>query len=134
MFRQRMTPDGTLVLRNIEKKDGGVYGCLASNQAGTDTMTSTVTYIGKCQNAQTFTLRVSHIHTQKCMHTSITRFLFAVSVEMFYQFYNNSPTLESPVVRVDLHKILIGIGETTVMACSASGVPQPEIWWYKGIS
>ncbi|XP_041648005.1 hemicentin-1 [Cheilinus undulatus] len=82
--RHRMTPDGTLVIRNMEQKDGGVYGCLASNQAGTDTMTSILTYI------------------------------------------------ESPVVTVALSDILISIGETTVMACSASGVPQPEIWWYKG--
>uniref|UniRef100_A0A665VTB7 Hemicentin-1 n=1 Tax=Echeneis naucrates TaxID=173247 RepID=A0A665VTB7_ECHNA len=82
--RHRMTPDGTLVLRKVEKKDGGVYGCLASNQAGTDTMASTLTYV------------------------------------------------ESPVVTVALNEILIGIGETTVMACSASGIPQPEIWWYKG--
>ncbi|XP_035509461.1 hemicentin-1 [Morone saxatilis] len=82
--RYRMTPDGTLVIRNMEKKDGGVYGCLASNRAGTDTMTSSLTYI------------------------------------------------ESPVVTVALSDILIGIGETTVMACSASGTPQPEILWYKG--
>uniref|UniRef100_A0A3Q1B6M5 Hemicentin-1 n=1 Tax=Amphiprion ocellaris TaxID=80972 RepID=A0A3Q1B6M5_AMPOC len=82
--RHRMTPDGSLIIRNMEKKDGGVYGCLASNQAGTDSMTSILTYI------------------------------------------------ESPVVTVALSEILIGIGETTVMACSASGVPQPEIWWYKG--
>ncbi|AWP10692.1 putative hemicentin-1 [Scophthalmus maximus] len=82
--RHRMTPDGTLVIRNMEKKDGGVYGCLASNLAGTDTMSSILTYI------------------------------------------------EFPVVTVALSEILIGIGETTVMACSASGVPQPEIWWYKG--
>ncbi|XP_045905935.1 hemicentin-1 [Micropterus dolomieu] len=82
--RHRMTPDGTLVIRNMEKKDGGVYGCLASNQAGTDTMTSILTYI------------------------------------------------ESPVLTVALSEILIGIGETTVMTCSASGTPQPEIWWYKG--
>ncbi|XP_010789623.1 hemicentin-1-like [Notothenia coriiceps] len=82
--RHRMTPDGTLVIRNMEKKDGGVYGCLASNQAGTYTVTSTLTYI------------------------------------------------ESPVVTVALSDILIGIGETTVMACSASGIPQPDILWYKG--
>ncbi|XP_068563703.1 hemicentin-1 [Cebidichthys violaceus] len=82
--RHRMTADGTLVIRNMEKKDGGVYGCLASNKAGTDTVTSILTYI------------------------------------------------ESPVVTVALRDILIGIGETTVMACSASGIPQPEIWWYKG--
>lgn len=48
VFRLRMTPDGTLVIRNMERKDGGVYGCLASNQAGTDTMTSILTYIGEC--------------------------------------------------------------------------------------
>uniref|UniRef100_A0A3Q1FDM7 Ig-like domain-containing protein n=1 Tax=Acanthochromis polyacanthus TaxID=80966 RepID=A0A3Q1FDM7_9TELE len=84
MASSRMTPDGSLIIRNMEKKDGGVYGCLASNQAGTDSMTSILTYN------------------------------------------------ESPVVTVALSEILIGIGETTVMACSASGVPQPEIWWYKG--
>lgn len=50
VFRHRMTPDGTLVIRNMEKKDEGVYGCLASNQAGTDTMTSILTYIGESQN------------------------------------------------------------------------------------
>ncbi|XP_028259472.1 hemicentin-1 [Parambassis ranga] len=82
--RHRMTPDGTLVIRKMEKRDGGNYGCLASNQAGTDTMTSVLTYI------------------------------------------------ESPVVTVALSEILVGIRETTVMACLASGVPQPEIWWYKG--
>ncbi|XP_034531212.1 hemicentin-1 [Notolabrus celidotus] len=82
--RHRMTPDGTLVIRNMEKKDGGVYGCLASNQAGTDTMTSILSYN------------------------------------------------ESPVVTVALSDILISVGETTVMACSSSGIPQPEIRWYKG--
>ncbi|XP_029988074.1 hemicentin-1 [Sphaeramia orbicularis] len=82
--RHRMTPDGTLIIKNTQQKDGGVYGCLGSNQAGTDTMTSILTYI------------------------------------------------ESPVVTVALSELLIGIGETTIMACSSSGVPQPEIWWYKG--
>ncbi|XP_040926337.1 hemicentin-1 isoform X2 [Betta splendens] len=82
--RHRMTPDGTLVIRNAAKKDGGVYGCLASNQAGTHAMTAVLTYV------------------------------------------------ESPVVTVALSQILTGIGETTVMTCSASGAPKPEIWWYKG--
>lgn len=41
---------------------------------------------------------------------------------------------ESPVVTVALSEILVGIGETAVLACSASGTPQPEIWWYKGNS
>lgn len=39
---------------------------------------------------------------------------------------------ESPVVIVVLSEILIGLGETTILACSASGIPQPEIRWFKG--
>lgn len=42
-----MTGDGTLSIRNVEKMDEGVYGCLASNQAGTDSMVSILTYIGE---------------------------------------------------------------------------------------
>lgn len=47
MFRLRLSPDGSLVIRNTEQKDEGVYSCLASNVAGTDTATSTVTYMGE---------------------------------------------------------------------------------------
>uniref|UniRef100_A0AAV2L311 Ig-like domain-containing protein n=1 Tax=Knipowitschia caucasica TaxID=637954 RepID=A0AAV2L311_KNICA len=82
--RHRLTTDGVLVIRNMQQKDRGAYGCIASNQAGVDTMVAAVTYT------------------------------------------------ESPVVTVALSEILIGIGETTVMACSASGIPPAEIWWYKG--
>ncbi|XP_053737549.1 hemicentin-1 isoform X1 [Synchiropus splendidus] len=81
--RHRMKPDGTLVIKKLQKKDEGVYGCLASNQAGTDTMNSILTYI------------------------------------------------ESPEVTVALSEIMISIGETAVLVCSASGLPPPEIWWYK---
>lgn len=52
--------------------------------------------------------------------------LYGTDVFLFFVF------LESPVVSVAFSEILIGVGEATVMACSASGVPQPEIWWYKG--
>ncbi|XP_046908014.1 hemicentin-1 [Hypomesus transpacificus] len=82
--RHRMSPDGTLVIRNTEQRDAGQYGCLASNAAGTHTQTSVLSYI------------------------------------------------ESPVVTVALSELLIGLGETTIMACSTSGIPPPEVWWYKG--
>lgn len=42
-----MTPDGTLVIRNMGPKDAGTYGCLASNVAGTDKQTAIVSYIGE---------------------------------------------------------------------------------------
>ncbi|XP_048833472.1 hemicentin-1 isoform X1 [Brienomyrus brachyistius] len=43
--RHRMTPDGTLIIKNTVQKDAGSYGCLASNVAGTDTQTSILTFI-----------------------------------------------------------------------------------------
>ncbi|XP_028823701.1 hemicentin-1 isoform X1 [Denticeps clupeoides] len=81
--RHRMAPDGTLVIRNTVEKDAGVYGCLASNVAGTNTQTSVLTYV------------------------------------------------ESPRVKVAQGKLLIGLQQTAVMECIATGVPQPGIRWYK---
>ncbi|NXL89730.1 HMCN1 protein, partial [Alectura lathami] len=43
--RYRLTPEGTLIVRKAVPKDAGVYGCLASNSAGTEKQTSTLTYI-----------------------------------------------------------------------------------------
>ncbi|XP_073667498.1 hemicentin-1 isoform X2 [Paramisgurnus dabryanus] len=82
--RHRMTPDGTLVIRNMGAKDAGTYGCLASNVAGTDTQTAIVSYI------------------------------------------------ESPQVTVPHTELVIGLGQTVVMECRATGVPHPDIMWYKG--
>lgn len=42
-----MTSDGTLFIKNAALKDAGIYGCLASNSAGTDKQSSTLRYIGK---------------------------------------------------------------------------------------
>ncbi|RXN06313.1 hemicentin-1 [Labeo rohita] len=82
--RHRMTPDGTLVIRNTGPKDAGTYGCLASNVAGTDTQTAIVSYI------------------------------------------------ESPQVTVPHSDLLIGLGQTTTLECRVTGVPHPDILWYKG--
>lgn len=134
-----MTPDGTLIIRNLEKKDGGVYGCLASNQAGTDTMTSILTYIGECHRAHPSIHPLAVFAYPRGLwevgHTLCSPNAFSCAIankKMFCLLYNNSLSVESPVVTVALSDILIGIGETTVMACSATGTPQPEIWWYKG--
>ncbi|TSL47575.1 Hemicentin-1 [Bagarius yarrelli] len=82
--RHRMIPDGTLVIRNAEQNDAGVYGCLASNVAGTDTKTALLSYI------------------------------------------------ESPQVTVLKNHMLVGLGQTAVLECQVTGVPQPEVLWYKG--
>ncbi|XP_071607415.1 hemicentin-1 isoform X1 [Heliangelus exortis] len=43
--RFRLTPEGTLIIRKAIPKDAGIYGCLASNSAGTEKQISTLTYI-----------------------------------------------------------------------------------------
>uniref|UniRef100_A0A8C9DLV3 Hemicentin-1 n=1 Tax=Prolemur simus TaxID=1328070 RepID=A0A8C9DLV3_PROSS len=82
--RYRMTSEGTLFIKNAVPKDAGVYGCLASNSAGTDKQTSTLRYI------------------------------------------------EAPKLIVVQSELLVALGETTVMECKTSGVPPPQVKWFKG--
>ncbi|NXC61674.1 HMCN1 protein, partial [Aleadryas rufinucha] len=82
--RYRMTPEGTLIIRRAIPKDAGVYGCLASNSAGTEKQTSTLTYI------------------------------------------------EGPTLTIVQSEILVGLGDTTVMECKTTGIPTPQVKWFKG--
>nr|XP_014344645.1 PREDICTED: hemicentin-1 [Latimeria chalumnae] len=40
--------------------------------------------------------------------------------------------IEAPEVTVVQKDILIGLGETTLMECKTTGVPEPEVKWFKG--
>uniref|UniRef100_A0A8C3YS46 Hemicentin-1 n=1 Tax=Catagonus wagneri TaxID=51154 RepID=A0A8C3YS46_9CETA len=82
--RYRMTSDGTLFIKNAVPKDAGIYGCLASNSAGTDKQTSILRYI------------------------------------------------EAPKLIVVQSELLVALGDTTVMECKTSGVPPPQVKWFKG--
>ncbi|XP_021098568.1 hemicentin-1 [Heterocephalus glaber] len=82
--RYRMTSEGTLFIKNAVPKDAGMYGCLASNSAGTDKQTSTLRYI------------------------------------------------EAPKLIVVQSELLVALGDTTVMECKTSGVPPPQVKWFKG--
>ncbi|XP_059334168.1 hemicentin-1 [Ammospiza nelsoni] len=82
--RYRMTPEGTLVIRKATPRDAGIYGCLASNSAGTEKQTSILTYI------------------------------------------------EGPTLTVVQSEILVGLGDTTVMECKTTGIPPPQVKWFKG--
>ncbi|XP_075792870.1 hemicentin-1 isoform X2 [Pelodiscus sinensis] len=82
--RYRLTPEGTLIIKKAVSKDAGLYGCLASNSAGTETRMSSLTYI------------------------------------------------EGPKLTVVHSDILVALGDTTVMECKTSGVPPPQVKWFKG--
>nr|XP_005290755.1 hemicentin-1 isoform X1 [Chrysemys picta bellii] len=82
--RYRLTPEGTLIIKNAVPKDAGFYGCLASNSAGTERQTSTLTYI------------------------------------------------EGPKLTVVHSEILVALGDTTVMECKTTGIPPPQVKWFKG--
>ncbi|XP_011902754.1 PREDICTED: hemicentin-1 isoform X2 [Cercocebus atys] len=82
--RYRITSDGTLFIKNAAPKDAGIYGCLASNSAGTDKQSSTLRYI------------------------------------------------EAPKLIVVQSELLVALGDITVMECKTSGIPPPQVKWFKG--
>uniref|UniRef100_A0A8B9SMW0 Hemicentin 1 n=1 Tax=Anas platyrhynchos TaxID=8839 RepID=A0A8B9SMW0_ANAPL len=81
---EMLTPEGTLIIKKAIPKDEGVYGCLASNSAGTEKQTSTLTYI------------------------------------------------EGPTLTVVQSEILVALGDTTIMECKTTGIPHPQVKWFKG--
>uniref|UniRef100_A0A3B5LKZ5 Hemicentin 1 n=1 Tax=Xiphophorus couchianus TaxID=32473 RepID=A0A3B5LKZ5_9TELE len=101
----RMTPDGTLVIRNAKKKDGGVYGCLASNQAGTDTMTSILTY---------FTLTIKQTQLGDAGDYS------CVAV---------NPAGATPKFTLQPSNVVEDIGSNVTLSCQAHGHPEPQVTW-----
>ncbi|XP_049335709.1 hemicentin-1 isoform X1 [Astyanax mexicanus] len=40
--------------------------------------------------------------------------------------------IESPQITVPQSRMLTGLGQTVIMECTVTGIPQPEVLWYKG--
>lgn len=49
-----------------------------------------------------------------------------------YTLCDLQPFVESPQVTVPHAEMLIGLGQTVVLECRVTGVPHPNVIWYKG--
>ncbi|XP_063796284.1 hemicentin-1 isoform X2 [Pseudophryne corroboree] len=82
--RYILTEDGSFIIKNALDKDSGIYTCLATNAAGTDSQASILVYI------------------------------------------------DAPVVRVFQKEMLVAAETETMMQCETTGVPKPQVHWFKG--
>uniref|UniRef100_A0A671W9G0 Hemicentin 1 n=1 Tax=Sparus aurata TaxID=8175 RepID=A0A671W9G0_SPAAU len=142
----RMTPDGTLIIRNLEKKDGGVYGCLASNQAGTDTMTSILTYIGECHRAHpsihplAVFLRSSSLLDVDMLGGTLTiKETQDVDAGAYSCVAVNAAGTSSGEISLDVgavpkftrepSDVAVEIGSNVTLVCLVQGHPEPQVNW-----
>lgn len=41
--------------------------------------------------------------------------------------------LEGPTLTIVQSEILVGLGDTTLMECKTTGIPTPQVTWFKGV-
>uniref|UniRef100_A0A8C9R6U4 Hemicentin-1 n=1 Tax=Scleropages formosus TaxID=113540 RepID=A0A8C9R6U4_SCLFO len=118
--RMRKMSNLSLEILKVTIDDAGWYSCLAANEGGVSVSRVYLVVQGESFCSQSFPCPGGLYYMYTILVTSGTlheiTFLLA----------------EAPQVRVVQNEILIGLGETTVMECIATGIPQPEIRWYKG--
>uniref|UniRef100_A0A8C7MZR3 Hemicentin-1 n=1 Tax=Oncorhynchus kisutch TaxID=8019 RepID=A0A8C7MZR3_ONCKI len=145
--RRRPLANLSLDINSIGPDDAGWYECVATNEGGVSIeriylIVQEPPQVSVDPRHQTFTtgqevrIRCSArgYPAPHLVWTHNDMFLMgSSSLPLSYSHPLVSCLLpESPVVIVVLSEILIGLGETTILACSASGIPQPEIRWFKG--
>lgn len=61
----------------------------------------------------------------------ILKIICALGEELI--FFLSCFFLEGPTLTVVQSEILVGLGDTTVMECKTTGIPPPQVKWFKGV-
>uniref|UniRef100_A0A3Q3ALP3 Hemicentin 1 n=1 Tax=Kryptolebias marmoratus TaxID=37003 RepID=A0A3Q3ALP3_KRYMA len=135
----RMAPDGTLFIRNMKKKDRGVYGCLASNQAGTDSMSSILTYlvpqpeIRWYKNTQLHSSSLLEVDTMggtlTIKQTQIGDAGDYTCVAVNAAGTSSGRISLAPKFTQEPSDVAVDIGSNVTLPCHAHGYPEPQVTW-----
>uniref|UniRef100_A0A8C3QNH6 Hemicentin 1 n=1 Tax=Cyanoderma ruficeps TaxID=181631 RepID=A0A8C3QNH6_9PASS len=146
-LRLRVLANLSLELRPARLSDAGGYSCTAANEGGSATASVFLTVqepprLVISPKNQTFTegsevsIRCSATGYPKPTVVWTHNDMFIIGSSRWdlklAHFSLSCFVLEAPALTVVQSEILVGLGDTTVMECKTTGIPPPQVKWFKG--
>ncbi|EPY80556.1 hypothetical protein CB1_000818017, partial [Camelus ferus] len=136
--RMRTLANLSLELRSVEFSDAGEYHCVASNEGGWSAASVFLTVqeppkVTVMPKNQSFT-GGSEVSIM-CAATGYPKPKIAWTMNDTFIMGSHRYRMtseEAPKLIVVQSELLVALGDTTVMECKTSGVPPPQVKWFKG--
>ncbi|MXQ87588.1 hypothetical protein E5288_WYG017782 [Bos mutus] len=134
----RILANLSLELRSVKFSDAGEYRCVVSNEGGSSTEAVFLTVqeppkVTVMPKNQSFTAG-SEVSIM-CSATGYPKPKIAWTVNDVFIMGSHRYRMtseEAPKLIVVQSELLVALGDTTVMECKTSGVPPPQVKWFKG--